>query len=131
MSRLSTSKYVCERCGLPLQVQGGGYRHAVNAQTKHLSCGRKPEPVERGRISLTPGTPLAVWRPAGSVTINHRPYGQRFRPGSFDYLVGTTTRVRLNGREAAWAVITGTEVAKDGAGVLLSLEVLDAIGEAA
>lgn len=125
----SKSPYVCERCDLPLQSTGTGYRHAVNGMTKGRSCGQAPVPVKRGDRPLRPGMRLTVWRPAGTVTVEHHAFRQRFGACTFDYLIGTVTPLRREGETVAYAVVTAAEVARDGSGVLLHLEVID-FGEA-
>ncbi len=127
----SKSPYVCERCGLPLQQVRAGWRHAVNAATKARSCGPVPVPVRRGRETLKAGTPVTLWRPAGSVTINHRPYKQRFAAASFDHLIDTVTPFRRGGEIAAYLIITAADVARDGSGVTLTMEVIDSAEEEA
>lgn len=131
MSRSSSkSEFVCERCGLPLQIQGDGWRHAVNVMTKYKACGA-PVPVKRGARPLRAGDEITVWRPAGVVTLNKLPRMQRFRAGSFDHAVGATWPVKRKGAVVAYAVVASVEVPTDGSGVLFRLEVLDSSEEEA
>jgi hypothetical protein len=126
--RRSKSTYLCERCGLPLQVNGSGYRHATNATTTSRACA-SPVPVLRGQRALTTGMILTVWRPAGTVTIDHRPFNQRFRPESYSDLVDTVTKVTRGGETAAYAMITSVVVPRDGSGVTLTMEIIDSAEE--
>jgi hypothetical protein len=128
--RHSKSTYLCERCGLPLQVNGPGYRHATNAVTSSRAC-PTPVPVLRGQRALRTGMVLTVWRPAGTVTIDHRPFSQRFRPESYSDLVDTVTKVTRGGEVAAYAMITSVQVARDGSGVTLTMEIIDSAEGAA
>jgi hypothetical protein len=130
MSRSSKSTYLCERCGLPLQVNGSGYRHAVNAVTTSRAC-PSPVPVLRGQRPLKTGMVLTVWRPAGVVTIDRRPFQQRFRPESYSSLVDTVTKVTRGGETAAYAMITSVVVPRDGSGVTLTMEIIDSAEGAA
>lgn len=125
----SKSPYVCERCGLPLREVKSGWVHAVNAATKARSCGPVPVAVKRGDQSLKTGQVVTLWRPAGSVTIGNRPFLQRFGATSFDHLINTVTPFRRGGEIAAYLVITKAEVAGDGSGVTLTMEVIDSAEE--
>jgi hypothetical protein len=126
--RRSKSTYLCERCGLPLQPNGPGYRHAVNATTKSRACST-PVPALRGQRALRTGMVLTLWRPAGMVTIDHHPFQQRFRPKSFDDLVDTVTPLKRDGVVFAYAMITSVVVPRDGSGVTLTMEIIDSAEE--
>jgi hypothetical protein len=65
------------------------------------------------------------------VTIDHRPFTQRFRPDSYSALVDTVTKVTRGNEVAAYAMITSVQVASDGSGVTLTMEVIDSAEEAA
>ena len=125
----SKSPYMCERCGLPARMTQEGWRHRVNAATKPRSCGLEPLPVKRGDRTLKVGQPVTLWRPAGSITIGHQPFRQHFGAGSFDYLINTVTAFRRGTEITAYLVITGVEVARDGSGVTLTMEVIDSAEE--
>jgi hypothetical protein len=124
------STYLCERCGLPLQPNGSGWRHATNAATKGRAC-PAPVPVPRGQRTLKTGMTVTVWRPAGVVTIDHRPFQQRFRPESFTDLVDTVTPLKRAGVVFAHAMNTSAVVPRDGSGVTLTMEIIDSGEEAA
>jgi hypothetical protein len=98
--------------------------------TKGRACA-SPVPVLRGRRELKTGMILTIWRPAGVVTIDHHPFQQRFRPGSFDRLVDTVTPIQRGDVVTAYAMITSVVVPRDGSGVTLTMEIIDSAGAAA
>lgn len=121
--RRVTSRYICLRCEIPLQRNGPGFRHAVNAATRDLACGQAPLPLLRVDKPLVPGMWVEIWRPAGFVTIDGIRYAQRFRAGSFNHLVGKIEEIRRSGRVVAQGVIVAAKVPADGSGVSLSIEI--------
>ncbi len=126
----SKSPYMCERCGLPVRQTRTGWWHSVNMTTKGREC-EQPVPVPRsgGRRMLKAGSVVTIWRPAGTVTIDHYPFRQKFGAHTFDYLVDKAFPFRRGTEVAAWTVVKSVEVASDGSGVLLTLEVIDSAEE--
>ena len=133
MSR-SKSPYVCETCGLPVRVR---YRkgvphwtHMANAATVDQVCGQAVA-LRRGTPAsartLEPGATLVIWRPAGMITIGGTAYPQRFRPGMFDGLLDKVEPVRRGGEEVGSGRWVAAEVAADGTGVTLTMEILTPI----
>jgi hypothetical protein len=114
-----------------LQRSGKGWKHAVNDVTRARSCGQIPQVTRIDADPLAPGTVLEMWHPAGTISINHHPFKQRFHEGACGYLLNTAQPIRRSGEIVAWATVTGVEVAKDGSGVLIKMKVLEPSEEAA
>jgi hypothetical protein len=99
----------------------------ANAATVGQVCGEAVA-IERStpasHRSLEPGAVFTIWRPAGVITIGGTPYRQRFRQGAFADLIDTVASIKRSGEEVGTGIYTAAEVAPDGSGVTLTIEVL-------
>jgi hypothetical protein len=61
---VSTSQFVCWKCGNPVYGYKGGWKHALGGRTGKLLRPRRPVPIRREDYELfsAPGTPLNVSR---------------------------------------------------------------------